>query len=210
MNAPENTRPFSLNDAKAGAPVVCRNGDEATILKFDLRNTKYPLFGLYGPTDEVRTWNNKGEFIDDKQEHHIDIFMAPLGFIDGKPVFVGDAIEDGGAGDWTPGVAHPANRIFTNCRWPAPKREYPETLMRKEELHSIYVSCEDNHLQTYIAVANSVLRHAIDAGQVLLPSEQVDPMKVAVAVRNAINAIHGGRSFNPDIPAIIASVKAAK
>jgi hypothetical protein len=97
--------------------------------------------------------------------------MTPLGFIDGKPVFVGDEVE------YAPHAkrieAEPKDRDFSNFTWPAPARQYPVTGMTYEELctsagwpllttNSIAVRC----------IANAALRHAIDNGQLFTKEDK--------------------------------------
>lgn len=200
---PEFSRPFNLEHARAGAPFGCRDGRVATILKWDGRRPGEPLIGHQGEDDIPASWAVDGAY---SQEHEsdVDLLMLPLGMLDGKPVFTGDAIEDG-PGDWTPGIAHPANRNFTNCRWPAPPRVYPVTLMAAAELDS--ASADTEGLRR---VANAALRHAVDAGQLIEPGDRAArDMAVAVAVRNVAQSarpVARGYDLSEDASELVARI----
>jgi len=51
-----------------------------------------------------------------------------------------------------------------------PEVKYPETLMTGQELKKIYMDAdpEKDICQDFVAIANAVLRHAIDNGQVII------------------------------------------
>ena len=46
------TKPFNLEEAKAGAKVVTKDGSPVRIICWDKKDRKYPLVGLVGQTDE--------------------------------------------------------------------------------------------------------------------------------------------------------------
>lgn len=61
MTTPQkHTRPFNLEHARAGAPYCCRDGHEATVLKWDARYPGRPILGMKGPTDQAMGWNADG------------------------------------------------------------------------------------------------------------------------------------------------------
>jgi len=149
------------------------------------------------------SWAVDGAY-NSEHESGLDLRMLPLGMLDGKPVFTGDAIEDG-PGDWTPGVAHAANRNFTNCRWPAPPRTYPVTLIAAAELDAAWTGAE-----ALRRVANAALRHAIDAGQLIEPGDRAArDMAVAVAVRNVAQSarpLARGYDLSEDASELVARI----
>lgn len=56
-----NYKPFDLAQAKAGKPVITRDGSPARIVCFD-RKSKYPIFGFVGKRDEhTCSWDEKGK-----------------------------------------------------------------------------------------------------------------------------------------------------
>jgi hypothetical protein len=141
--------------------------------------------------------------------------MLPLGLIDGKPVFNGDAIEDGGPGDWTAGIAHPKNRNFINCRWPAPVKVYPVSELTNQQLadsirkHSFAPT--EAYSRDARAVANAAIKHAIDAGQVVIAADRAArelaiAQAVLAAATNARFTIPGEDGIN--LAAVIATVPA--
>ena len=169
---PQFTKPFNLDHAKAGAPYATRDGQEATILKWDGRHKSgYPLVGVYGIEDQPDSWRIDG-FFGNLVRDHLDLVMTPLGFIDGKPVFVGDELVVKGAA--TPYTASSRDfKALHNLAWPAPAKAYPETRMTFKEMHTLVNEAAPGHEAEFRAIANAALRHAIDAGQVVTEAEHL-------------------------------------
>ena len=74
-------KPFDLEAAKAGAPVVTRNGKKARIICFDLNNGEYVLVVAITPgngREEIVLMKKDGRYsiIFDESTH--DLFMAPV------------------------------------------------------------------------------------------------------------------------------------
>lgn len=85
---------FNLEEAKAGKPVICRNGQAARIVCYDIKSgdpdNRYPLGvlvtyddgeidlnGIVHPVEEFECYSVTGEtFIG--VEHIIDLFMKPM------------------------------------------------------------------------------------------------------------------------------------
>lgn len=164
MNKPEHTRPFNLEHARAGAPFSIANGEEVEVLKWDRKHAQC-IVTVSRQDAAIRSYCADGT------ASHIDpkfhLVMTPLGYIDGKPVFVGDEIGHREAPDDITVLALPHDRDFADCRWPAPKPVFPETRMSFQEL------CEAGDMSLTATsskikdVANAALRHAIEAGQVV-------------------------------------------
>jgi len=166
MTAPIHTRPFDMSAAKAGAPYCCRDGSEATVLKWDCRDKDYPLVGVIGTTDTAADWGFDGRHC----MASISLVMTPLGYIDGKPVFAGDEIMD--CECLTKVSATPGDHDFKYCSWPAPEKVYPETLAHWDEfMDSIDATGPRGGLtineRQVTAIANAALRHACESGQVI-------------------------------------------
>lgn len=171
---PVHTRPFSAEHAKAGAPYCCRDGSEATVLKWDGRSERYPLLGVVTDRDELTTWSKDGAHHVDNSSR-LDLVMTPLGFIDGKPVFVGDIIK---SPDCKPTPAEVWMRFGPGSEWcwPAPAKVYPATAMSEGEIISSYygggpVNGHQEETAAFFRIANAALRHAIDAGQVIIKED---------------------------------------
>lgn len=118
------TKPFNLEHASAGAPYASADGESATILKWDGRS-EYPLIGVHGEADEPASWTAQGEHLAGSASG-ADLVMTPLGHIDGKPVFVGDLIV---TGSWQM-RACPKQLITERCRWPDMRTAEAERLAR--------------------------------------------------------------------------------
>ena len=77
---PKSMKPFDLEQAKAGAPVITRDGRKARILSFDLCNRYYPLAAAFndsGGDEGVDSLTNEGKCFADKDSAN-DLFMAPV------------------------------------------------------------------------------------------------------------------------------------
>lgn len=178
---PEFTKPFDLGHAQAGAPYSCRDGREATVLKWDGRHPVYPINGVSGPDDYMTCWTVVGQYHAEQRSSPNDLVMLPLGMIDGKPVFVGDEFLWPVSGEPRKATADMAGGNWSLCAWPAPVKVYPETRMTDDEIHgaapklgmrpSDDTMAMSGILVSLRALANAALRHAIDAGQVV-PKEE--------------------------------------
>lgn len=71
-------KPFDLEAAKAGAPVVTRDGHKARIICFDTNDDDYPLVVLvaYDEGEMPESYTIKGQYLLDS-DHRLDLFMAP-------------------------------------------------------------------------------------------------------------------------------------
>lgn len=204
---PEHTRPFDAASARAGAPYCCRNGESATILKWDGRQCHgYCLIGVIGAEDVPNSWRANGFFGNSVRQEN-DLVMTPLGEIDGKPVFVGDEIQS--KGNNSKSIAQPMSRHFELFRWPAPPVEYPKTTIEGVAFRRIYDDSAYGMNQSLVTVANAALRHAIDEGQVWTPERVLracEAVKDACMVRS-MSIVSHNEIYNHVSPAeIIAKV----
>jgi hypothetical protein len=75
MSIPEGCKPFDLERALAGDPVVTRNGRPVTqLVKFDVGNVISPVCGVLG--DNILTWRVDGRHFSNCGSTY-DLFMAP-------------------------------------------------------------------------------------------------------------------------------------
>lgn len=203
----KDTKPFNLDHAKAGAPYACRDGREATVLKWESRREGCPLLGVFDVRDLPGLWTGDGL---NSGNRDLDLVMIPLGYIDGKPVFVDDEVEF--AGNVVKVV--PGDHGFQSCRWPAPAKQYPVTnctpeLVRK---YNDVVTCNKHmgwhaHIAAIEGVANAALRHAVDNGQVISTEDHCDAM-VRASVKT-LEDVQAGRAMR-DMAiahAVLAAVK---
>ena len=74
-------KPFDLEKAKAGAPVITRNGCTARIICFDRADAdNYPLVALLqlgGGIERVTTHTDQGRYCKEPGNDY-DLFMAPV------------------------------------------------------------------------------------------------------------------------------------
>jgi hypothetical protein len=74
-------KPFDLEAAKAGAPVVTRDGKKARIICFDLNNGEYVLIALvthYSGLETVLLLQKDGRRLPNSEHSTYDLFMASV------------------------------------------------------------------------------------------------------------------------------------
>lgn len=183
MSKPEHTRPFSIAHAKATAPYCCRDGHEATVSKFNGRDPSYPLVGYLGEHDMPTKWTAEGFYVLGDGASNLDLVMTPLGYVEGKPFFVGDEIV-GTSGQKF--IAEPRDwrGDIDTWRWPKPARQFPITQMSDGDICSAFLGGGPvvgayEELLGYRRIANVVLRHAVESGQVVVTAEVPDLIKLS-------------------------------
>jgi len=195
-----DTKIFNMEDAQAGAPYACVDGLKAEIIKWDCMGA-VPLAGII--TNDLQVypalWNADGTASSDTA---VGLVMLPLGYIDGKPVFVGDEYVVTGSGKY---AARPGDRNFEDCHWPEPEKQYPITTMSSTDLYEAYANAYGHGVESaMVAVADAAIRHAIDSGQLCASTDRAArDMAIAQSVKRACAE---GDINNIDLSAIIASV----
>lgn len=73
-------KPFNLEEAKAGKPVVTRGGRPARILCFDRKHDRFPIAGLItneGGKETCQVWTLEGCYYGNGRDSYHDLCMAP-------------------------------------------------------------------------------------------------------------------------------------
>lgn len=130
MNVPINTREFSLEMAKQSHPLVTRDGRKAKFIAYvpDVIDS-HKLVVQIG--DGVVRYHVDGCI----GMNHWDLFLAPLGHVEGMPVFAGDKLI-GPCGDITAEPYMTEEGAFGLAKWPS-KAPVVETSLSEIELHNI-------------------------------------------------------------------------
>lgn len=165
---PLHTRPFSLDDAKAGAPISLTCGWPVSIVKYDMRDGKSPILGLYGDQDQIGRWTASGVFLGGGHSS-LGLVMMPIGCLDEKPVFVGDILETN-LGEKIPITADWKEKCIDHWfRWPAPPKVYPVTGMTASEAEASWHEgvldsppFSDHLGYVRMVFATAAIRHYID------------------------------------------------
>lgn len=181
------SKPFNLADAKAGHPVAIANAIPgaaglnntvpAKILTADLNNAWRVVVSYFHGEDErvvkflADGTNPKGEENINTRAH---LVMGPIGTIDGKPVYPGDMITLGGLAFHAPYDVP----VPSEAKWP---RQYPETQMPGVDLCIVYASFNGDQYESLFAVANAAIRHGIDNGYLLDPTQAAKEISDAIA-----------------------------
>lgn len=112
-----NLKPFDLEAAKAGAPVVTRNGRSVRIICTDMIDGEYPVIALVreGHWESLRSYTTDGKCVVGEIISELDLFMASvkrLGWVNlyrdgGNRIVTGNTVHDskseasGGSDDFT-------------------------------------------------------------------------------------------------------------
>jgi hypothetical protein len=84
-------KPFNLEAAKAGRPVMTLSGRHAKILAFDLKDPA-PILAILGPEEEARRYNLDGKMMrcsssydlvmcDEYLEFHVNLYLSRAGLL---------------------------------------------------------------------------------------------------------------------------------
>lgn len=87
----KDTRPFNIEHARAGAPFCTAGGEKVEIFKWDRKHLLCIIGEIQNDCLNVCGWTADGG--NKSMTYDRTLVMTPLGYIDGKPVFVGDEIE---------------------------------------------------------------------------------------------------------------------
>lgn len=190
MSQQQETRPFSLVDAQAGAPYACRNGDKAEIFKWDCQG-RHPLGGIASNqgSDFPALWDAGGT-CHSPFGGNFDLVMIPLGYLDGNPVFCGDKLRVKGCTHEYVASARDRNALH-NLAWPAPEKQYPVTVMTDQQFSTFYTA-GGRYVSDMRAAANAALRHAVDNGRVITLDQH--DQKVNEAYEQGIQDTKGDRA----------------
>lgn len=67
---------FNLEEAKAGKPVVTRDGRPVRIIYYDRKNADYPIIALVGKDEELCQYTREGKY-SFREDTFYDLAMAP-------------------------------------------------------------------------------------------------------------------------------------
>ena len=115
----EHTKPFNLEHAKAGAPYCQRNGLPARIGIWDGKGEDVKLIGALTENngyEYAAVWDTTGRTL--THNNSATLIMLPLGMCEGKPVFVGDELENTLPNSSTFIASAGMNVTRDNFRWP--------------------------------------------------------------------------------------------
>jgi hypothetical protein len=206
----EFTKPFDTEHARAGAPIAFSDGMEAEIIKYD-RHGPQSIVVLRGAEQAIYGGYRDGSI----EGHPATLVMLPLGMIAGLPVFTGDKIT---SPDCEHGMSAQHTMNFgdgSTWTWPAPVKVYPVSALTNQQLadsirkHSFAPT--EAYARDARAAANAAIKHAIDAGQVVIAADRTArelaiAQAVLAAATNARFTIPGEDGI--DLAAVIATVPA--
>jgi hypothetical protein len=122
-NIPENMRAFSLDAAKSGHPLTTRAGREVKFIAHvpDSKDDDAKVVAMpngerpYFYYENGKMWNSgRGDE---------NLFLAPLGYVEGKSVFVGDKLLNSFGNEFEVSLHVHLNAVYEwgVCSWPSQK-----------------------------------------------------------------------------------------
>jgi hypothetical protein len=168
MNIPTNTKQFDLSLAVAGHPLTTRGCGEAKFIA-------HVPEAKEGSNLVVLINGNVNALPSDGKPPNIsfELFLAPLGHVEGKPVFAGDILYSlENEGEFTVTANHnPRDNVsFNSCKWPS-KAPVVETRMNEGTLCSTFFNGGPVHPIMEVAawkrIANKAIERAIADGDVI-------------------------------------------
>jgi hypothetical protein len=122
-NIPENMRAFSLDAAKSGHPLTTRAGREVKFIAHvpDSKDDDAKVVAMpngerpYFYYENGKMWNSgRGDE---------NLFLAPLGYVEGKSVFVGDKLLNSFGNEFEVSLHVHLNAVYVwgVCSWPSQK-----------------------------------------------------------------------------------------
>lgn len=78
QNKKQNLKPFNLERALAGDPVVTKNGRKITELRFFSTKNEHPVAGFIDGSNQLQQWTVQGQRYGKYSESDFDLFMAPI------------------------------------------------------------------------------------------------------------------------------------
>jgi hypothetical protein len=195
-------RPFNMEQAKAGAPVMTRDWEEVVIHTYDrklLSNVTKDEFCIVGETIDscgCTTWTAEGE-IDPTHPHHSrDLVMAPLLHLAGKPAFYGDKLYVKNI-EWKEISVDMFTRDLYNLSslfFEKPQ----EGFVTREDMEQIFVNPKQKDLYYHTMLGNKLVDYLFRQGKIAkITSIQHDPRTTydGGVTRVKADFMHEGQRF---------------
>lgn len=172
MITPKDSRPFDLAAAKEGHPIITRDGRVAKFIAHvpdAIASNRLIMLIPFEKGGCTYSYHENGFWRGIANNNDcIDLFLAPLGYCEGKPVFAGDTLNhlDGTKG-WTVQANYKAGD-FTMFQWPKPAHVV-ETRMTLGQVQDEWVKTEYG-LTGLVEFANAAIARSIADGDVITMS----------------------------------------
>lgn len=184
MTTPKDTRPFDLAAAKAGHPLVTRNGLEVKFIAH-VPEASDSCRIVTMIQKSIYSFHENGSWRKSENCDSNDLFLAPLGYCEGLPVWLGDKLVNKHGG-WVHEVTIKSSG-FEDFSWPKPAHVI-ETRMKKVDLERLYYRQQGHSDLGFLAIANTAIARSIADGDVIPTS------KVLELMCDAYNGHYTGRN----------------
>ena len=182
MNTPENMKAFDLQQAITGHPLVTRNGKVAKFIAYVPENEEGWQLITTVDGQVVSSYKDGSMYATNCGESVSDLFLAPLGYCEGLPVFAGDKLVNKYTGYEF--IVEADRDSFENNKWPS-KLPVVETRMTEEILCSTFFNAGPvapaMEVVAWKRIANKAIERSIADGDVIPTSLFV---KIAGTVYN--------------------------
>lgn len=201
MTNPQNTKPFDLEIAKKGHPLIRRDDGNVKFIAHVPEAHEIQRIIVMKGNGSIYTCSDNGRVFP-YNESDGDLFLDPLGYCEGKPVFAGDiltGIEDNKVYYRQEFIASIGTVCFDKFKWPS-NDPVIETKMKYSELYDAYnprPGVWDS--EGCLNLANAAIARAIKDGDVI-PDMIVHELAGKAFERRSYN---GNKSFNDHMEDIL-------
>lgn len=195
MTTPENTKPFDLLLAQQGHPLITRDGRSVKFIAYN-PDVIYHQRIITKIDDEIVLYSNSGvqPLVALKQW---DLFLAPVGYCEGLPVFPNDVLigtDDNTAFKGKELVVEIHHNSFPKFKWPS-KNVVVKTQLEYSELaeHYLHYGQARDIITSWSSIcaenlANKAIERAISDGDVI-PTSVVEKLAGdAYSMRQRVSA----------------------
>ena len=165
-NVPPNTKSFSLDDAIASHPLITRAGQPAKFIAYVPENEATNQV-IVSVSKLTKNYYPDGKYVQFAEDGN-DLFLAPIGYCEGKPVFAGDKLigtEHNSVYKDKEFIANTGHSCFDMFKWPSKSpvtrqaSQVVETKISSDELCIIY---QNDNTQSLSGACRSVANKAIE------------------------------------------------
>lgn len=141
MTTPKDSRPFDLVAAKAGHPIVTRDGRVARFIAHvpdAIASNRLIMLIPFEKGGCTYSYHENGFWRGIENNNDcVDLFLAPLGYCEGRAVFHGDKLFDAMGEEFIAPLNDSYMAKYERCSWPKPAHVV-ETRMDYDDYYKYY------------------------------------------------------------------------
>jgi len=171
-NVPTGMKSFDLDLAKQGHPICTRDGRKAKFIAHVPEALECDRLIVLVDSSVYNCRENGSWRVDNEP---IDLFLAPLGYVEGKPVFAGDVVLCRGQ-EFSPPIGYSGS--WDDLTW-SKQKHVVLTRMADSDLYNVFLLRNEGELEAIKRVANAAIARSIADGD-CIPSGCVEELMCKV------------------------------